>query len=304
MLQSTALAVLTLTGAIRVWQIVALALFQGLVNAFDVPIRQSMTVEMVGKADLRHAISLNSMMFNLARILGPALGGLLIATVGVGWCFGIDGVSYAAVLLGLGLMHFPLRAVRAHADAFKAIGHGFAYAWRTREIRASLVLIALCSAFGAACLSLLPAFARDVLHQGSAGLGLLYSAVGLGALLGAYTLARVADRHLLGTPVVAALGFGVSLILFSQSHWFALSLVLLLPSAFCLMLLGGSTNTIIQLVSREDMRGRVVALYAMAFMGMMPWGALALGWLAERLGISWSVSTGGTICVFAAIGTF
>jgi MFS family permease len=304
MLQSAVLAVLTLTGWIEVWQIVALALFQGLVNAFDVPIRQSMTVEMVGKPDLRHAISLNSMMFNLARILGPALGGLLIAAVGVGWCFGIDAVSYAAVLLGLWLMHFPQRAYRAHADALKAIRNGFAYAWRTREIRASLVLIALCSAFGAAYLSLLPAFARDVLHQQSAGLGLLYSAVGVGALLGAYTLARVPDRHLLATPVVAALGFGISLILFSQSHWFALSLALLLPSAFCLMLLGGSTNTIIQLVSREDMRGRVVALYAMAFMGMMPWGALTLGWLAERVGTHWAVSAGGGICILAAIGAF
>jgi MFS family permease len=123
-------------------------------------------------------------------------------------------------------------------------------------------------------------------------------------LLGAYTLARVPDRHLLATPVVAALGFGISLILFSQSHWFALSLALLLPSAFCLMLLGGSTNTIIQLVSREDMRGRVVALYAMAFMGMMPWGALTLGWLAERVGTHWAVSAGGGICILAAIGAF
>jgi len=304
MLQSLALAVLTLTGTIRVWQIVALALFQGLVNAFDVPIRQSMTVEMVGKADLRHAISLNSMMFNLARILGPALGGLLIAVVGVGWCFGLDAVSYAAVLAGLALMTFPARTPRVHADALKAIRQGFAYAWRTREIRASLVLIALCSAFGAAYLSLLPAFARDVLHQGSEGLGLLYSAVGGGALLGAYALARVPDRHLLATPVAAALALGAFLILFSQSRWFGVSLALLFPTAFSLMLLGGSTNTIIQTLARDDMRGRVVALYAMAFMGVMPFGSLALGWLAERVGSHWAVSAGGAVCILAAIGAF
>jgi MFS family permease len=304
MLQSVALAVLTLAHLIQVWQIVALALFQGLVNAFDVPIRQSMTVEMVGREDLRHAISLNSMMFNLARILGPALGGILIATVGAGWCFGIDAVSYAAVLAGLALMQFPPRARQATGNALSAIRQGFAYAWSVREIRASLVLIALCSCFGAAYLSLLPAFARDVLHQGAEGLGLLYSAVGAGALLGAYTLARVPDRHLFVTPVAAALGFGVMLVLFSQSRWFGLSLALLFPAAFCLMLLGGSTNTIIQLLSRDDMRGRVVALYAMGFMGMMPWGALALGWLAEHAGSHWAVSAGGTVCILAAIGAW
>jgi MFS family permease len=304
MLQSAALAVLTLTGTIRVWHIVALALFQGLVNAFDVPIRQSMTVEMVGRSDLRHAISLNSMMFNLARIVGPAFGGILIALVGVGWCFGVDALSYAAVLAGLMLMQFPPQPSRRHAEALTAIRHGFVYAWRTREIRASLLLIAFCSAFGAAYLSLLPAFARDVLHQGSEGLGMLYSAVGAGALLGAYVLARVPDRHLLATPVVAALGFGVALILFSQSRWFGVSLALLFPAAFCLMLLGGSTNTIIQLVARDDMRGRVVALYAMAFMGTMPFGSLTLGWLAEHVGSHWAVSAGGAVCIAAAIGAF
>jgi MFS family permease len=301
MLQSAALAVLTLTGLVQVWHIVALALFQGLVNAFDVPIRQSMTVEMVGKADLRHAISLNSMMFNLARVTGPAIGGVLIALVGTGWCFGIDALSYAAVLTGLAMMRFPPLPVRKHAEPFAAIREGVAYAWTTREIRASLVLIAICSCFGAAYLSLLPAFARDVLHQGSEGLGLLYSAVGAGALAGAYTLARVPDRHLFATPVAAALGFGLMLILFSWSHWLLLSMALLFPAAFCLMLLGGSTNSIIQLLSREEMRGRVVALYAMGFMGMMPWGALALGGVAEHWGSHWAVSIGGVVCILAAL---
>ena len=301
MLQSAALAVLTLTGLIQVWHIVALALFQGVVNAFDVPIRQSMTVEMVGKADLRHAISLNSMMFNLARVTGPAVGGLLIALVGVGWCFGIDALSYAAVLTGLALMQFPPLPVRVHAQPFAAIREGLGYAWTMREIRASLLLIAVCSCFGAAYMSLLPAFARDVLHQGSEGLGFLYSAVGAGALLGAYTLARVPDRHLFLTPVMAALGFGLMLLLFSWSRWFAASLALLVPAAFCLMLLGGSTNSIVQLLSREDMRGRVVALYAMGMMGMMPWGSLILGGVAEHLGSHWAVSIGGAVCILAAL---
>ena len=299
-LQSAALAILTLTHLIQVWQIVALALFQGFINAFDVPIRQAMTVQMVGKEDLRHAISLNSMMFNLARVVGPSIGGILIALVGVGVCFSIDALSYAAVIVSLYLMRFPARAPRAHSAPFKAVTEGFAYAWNEREIRVSLVLIAICSAFGAAYLSLLPAFARDVLHQGSEGLGFLYTGVGAGAFLGAYALARVPDRHLFATPIMAALGFGISLILFSQSHWFGLSMVLLIPAAFSLMLLGGSTNSIVQLLSRDDMRGRVVAIYAMGFLGMMPWGALMLGWVAEHLGTGRAVALGGCICILAA----
>jgi MFS family permease len=300
MMQSAALAVLTLTGLIRVWHIVALALFQGFINAFDVPIRQGMTVEMVGRRDLRPAISLNSMMFNLARVVGPSIAGLLIALVGMGVCFALDAASYAAVLVSLVRMRFTPKP-RPHQGApLRAVRAGFVYVWRQREIRTSLLLIATVSAFGASYLSLLPAFASDVLHQGSEGLGFLYGAVGGGALLGAYTLARVPDRHLFATPGAAALCFGVAVILFSRSHWYWLSLLLLVPSAFSLMLLGGSTNTIIQLLSRDDMRGRVVAFYAMSFMGMMPWGSLLQGWLAERIGTSWAVTAGGCVCIAAA----
>jgi len=304
MLQSTALATLTLTGVIKVWHIVALALFQGLVNAFDVPVRQGMTVEMVGKGDLRHAISLNSMMFNLARVVGPSIASLLIAAVGAGLCFAIDAFSYAAVIVSLVRMRFVARPPHRQGDALRAVWAGFRYVWSQREIRACLFLVAACSSFGASYLTLLPAFARDVLHQGSEGLGFLYGAVGGGALAGAYALARVPDRHLFATPVVSALGFGASLILFSQSHWYWLSLALIVPTAFSLMLLGGSTNTIIQLLARDDMRGRVVAFYAMSFMGMMPWGSLALGWIAERAGTAAAVTVGGCVCIAAAIGAF
>jgi predicted MFS family arabinose efflux permease len=295
------LAVLTLTHWIQVWEIVGLALFQGFINAFDVPTRQAMTVEMVGKEDLRHAISLNSMMFNLARVIGPSIAGILIALVGVGICFSIDAISYGAVIVSLLMMRFPTRKPARHAAPLKAVKDGFFYVLRERQIRSSLTLIALCSAFGATYLTLLPAFARDVLHQGSEGLGFLYTGVGAGAFLGAYALARVPDRHLFATPAVAALSLGVSLILFSQSHWFGVSLVLLLPAAFSLMLLGGSINSIIQLLSRDDMRGRVVAFYAMGFLGMVPWGSLVLGFLAEHVGVSRAVAMGGVICILAAI---
>jgi MFS family permease len=300
-IESAGLAVLTLTHVIQVWMVACLALFQGFVNAFDVPIRQAMTVEMVGKEDLRHAISLNSMMFNLARVIGPPVAGILIALVGIGICFLLDAFSYGAVIVCLSLMAFAPRPARKHAQPLRAILQGFVYVWREREIRISIFLIACCSAFGAAYLTLLPAVARDVLHQGSEGLGFLYGAVGGGALLGAYTLARVPDRHLLATPVAAALCFGFSLLAFSQSHVYALSLVLIVPCAFSLMLLGGSTNSIIQLLSRDDMRGRVVALYAMGFMGMMPWGSLILGFIAEHFGTGTSIASGAGICILAAL---
>ncbi len=299
--ESTALAVLALTHLVQVWMVVCLALFQGFVNAFDIPIRQAMTLEMVGREDLRHAISLNSMMFNLARVIGPPVAGILIAIVGIGICFSLDALSYGAVIICLTMMLFKPQPVRKHADPIKAILQGFAYAWNTRELRLSMFLIAFCSAFGASYIPLLPAFARDVLHQDSEGLGFLYGAVGAGALLGAYALARVPDRHLLATPVIAALGFGLALVAFSQSHIYWLSCLLLMPCSFSLMLLGGSTNSIIQLLSRDEMCGRVVAIYAMSFLGMMPWGSLTLGWIAEHAGISVSVALGGSICVIAAL---
>jgi MFS family permease len=304
MLQAATLATLTLMGVIQVWEIVALALFKGFVNAFDVPTRQAFTMDMVGREDLRNAISLNSVMFNLARVVGPTIAGVLVATVGEGLCFAIDAVSYGAVLISLLLMAFAPKPRRAPGRPLRELKEGFAYVWRTREIRVSLMLIAVCSAFGASYIPLLPAFARDVLHQGSQGLGLLYGAIGCGALIGAYALARLHERHLALTPVLAASSFGISLILFSHSHLLPLSMVLLLPTAFSLMLLGGSTNTIIQTVASEHMRGRVVAFYAMGFMGMMPWGSLLLGWIGSLIGVSAAVTIGGAVCVLAAIAAW
>lgn len=302
MCQAAALAVLTLMGIIQVWEIVALALFKGFVNAFDVPTRQAFTVDMVGREDLRNAISLNSIMFNLARVAGPTIAGILVATVGEGICFAIDAASYGAVLVSLILMTFTPKPRLPSGNALGEIRDGFVYAWRVRQIRVSLILIAVCSCFGASYVPMMPAFARDVLQAGSQGLGLLYGAIGCGALIGAYTLARLHERHLAMTPIASAALFGVSLMLFSHSTWMPLSLALLLPTAFGLMLLGGATNTIIQTVSSDRMRGRVVSFYTMGFMGMMPWGSLILGWIGNRLGVGDAVTIGGIVCVIAAFG--
>ncbi len=301
MLQATILAVLTLTHVVRVDEIIALALCLGLINSFDVPSRQSMTLDMVSKEDLRHAISLNSMMFNMARIVGPALAGALIAFVGEGICFALNAVSFAAVLTSLVLMRFPERKRRQTEHPLTEIVAGYRYSFSTPQLRVSLMLVAVSSMFGAAYLTLMPAFARDILHGSSTAYGTLMTSVGAGALMGAYALSRIPERHLMFAPILAGLTFGLGIILFAQSHALWLSVLLLLPTAASLMLLGGTTNTIIQMVSAESYRGRVISHYTQSFMGMMPWGSLLLGALASRWGVSTAVTIGGAVVVASAL---
>ncbi len=304
MLQAAILATLTLLHVVQVWEVIVLAASMGLINSFDVPTRQAFTIEMVGREDLRNAIALNSVMFNLARIIGPGAAGLLVAVAGEGVCFALNAVSYGAVLTSLLLMHVVPRAIRKQGHPLRELQAGFVYAWNNHAIRVSLLLVAVSSCFGAAYLALMPAFARDVLHENSVGLGLLMGSVGVGALGGAYALSRLHERHLTLAPILAAGGFGLGLILFSQSHSLYLSIALILPTSFCMMLLGGTTNTIIQTVADDHFRGRVVSLYAMSFMGMMPWGALLLGTLATHIGIGEAITAGGSVCILAAIAAW
>jgi MFS family permease len=304
MLQAAILATLTLLHVVQVWEVIVLAASMGLINAFDVPTRQAFTIEMVGREDLRNAIALNSVMFNLARIVGPGAAGLLVAFAGEGVCFALNAISYGAVLTSLLLMHVEPRVIRKQGHPLRELQAGFWYAWNNHAIRVSLLLVAVSSCFGASYLALMPAFARDVLHENSVGLGLLMGSVGVGALGGAYALSRLHERHLTLTPILAAGGFGLGLILFAHSHELYLSMALILPTSFCLMLLGGTTNTIIQTVSDDHFRGRVVSFYAMSFMGMMPWGALLLGTLATHIGIGEAITAGGSICILAAIAAW
>ncbi len=301
MLQAGVLAFLTLAHLVQVWHVLVLALSMGLINAFDVPTRQAFTIEMVGRDDLRNAIALNSVMFNLARIIGPSAAGVLVATAGEGVCFALNAASYAAVLASLLLMHVVPRPPRTVEHPLRELQAGVVYAWNARPIRVALLLVAVSSCFGASYLAFMPAVARDILRQGSEGLGMLMAAVGAGALCGAYALARIPERHLTRTPILAAASFGVCLVLFAHSHALALSLFLLLPTALSLMLLGGTTNTIVQTLSDDHMRGRVVSFYAMSFMGMMPWGSLLLGAVASRLGVINAITIGGTVVLLAAI---
>lgn len=301
MAQASLLAILTLTGVINVGEIIALALCLGLVNAFDVPSRQSMTLDMVTKEDLRHAISLNSMMFNMARIVGPSLAGALIAVVGEGVCFALNAASFAAVLTSLFLMRLPERPARRSGAPVSEIIAGYRYSLSMVPLRTSLLLVAVSSMFGAAYLTLMPAFARDMLHGHSTAYGTLMTSVGAGALVGAYSLSRIPERQLMYAPILAAVAFGLGLILFSHSHMLWLSVLLLLPTSASLMLLGGTTNTIIQMVAAENFRGRVISHYTQCFMGMMPWGSLMLGMLASRFGVSNAVSFGALIVIASAL---
>ena len=300
MVLAVILAALTLMHVVVVWHVIVLAFLLGLVNAVDVPTRQSFIIDMVGREDLRSAIALNSIMFNIARVIGPSIAGLVVALVGEGICFAFNAVSYAAVLASLFLMEVTKHKPKLHESPWHEMKLGFRYVRGHPQIRTVLWLIGAASFFGGPYLSLMPVFAKDVLGQGSEGLGFLMAAIGIGALLGAYTVSVIPDRLVAFMPVVAAALFGVGLIAFSQSHIFWLSLLLVVPTAFSLMLQGSATNALIQHISQEHMRGRVLSFYSLAFLGMLPWGSLLIGWLSDHYNVQLAVSFGGAACIVCA----
>ena len=296
------LAALTLTHRITVWEIVVLASLLGVVNAFDIPGRQAFLVEMVGKEDLMNAIALNSSMFNGARVIGPAVAGVLVATIGEGWCFFANAVSYIAVIIGLLLMTIerPLR-FEYSGSPLEHVLEGFRFARNTAPIRTLLILIGMISLSAMPYTVLMPIFADKILHGGARGLGLLMGATGVGALCGAIALAmRTEIRGLSRWISSAAAGFGASLILFAFSRVFWLSFLLLIPAGFSMMLQMSASNTLIQAMVPDRLRGRVMALYSMMFMGMAPIGSLLAGILAQKLGSPLTVMIGGLICLIGA----
>jgi MFS family permease len=296
------LAALTLTHTVKVWHIFLLAALMGVVNAFDIPGRQSFLVDMVGREDLMNAIALNSSMFNGARVIGPAIAGILVAKIGEGWCFFANGISYIAVIVGLLLMKVACPG-RSNSDSPLAdIIEGFHWVSHTGPIRALLLLLGLVSLVGMPYTVLMPVFADRILHGGARGLGILMGFTGIGALLGALTLALRTGVKGLGRLVsICCAGFGVSLIAFSFSQHFWLSAALLIPVGFFIMLQMACSNTLIQAMVPDALRGRVMALYSMMFMGMAPFGALLGGALADRLGAPITVATGGVASIAGAI---
>ncbi len=302
MLVAFILAGLTLTGRVQVWQILVLASLLGVINSVDIPTRQAFAVDIVGRDDLINAIALNSSMVNGARIVGPAVAGVLVASVGEGWCFLVNAVSYLALIAGLLMMNMAERTfVPLPGSALASILEGFRYVRRTGPVRALLLLLGLVSLMGMPYAVLMPVFADQILHGGPRGLGLLMGASGAGALIGAVVLAaRKGIRGLGHWIAFAAAGFGMSLILFSLSRSFWLSAVLLVPAGFSMMIEMAASNTMIQSLIPDALRGRVMAVYSMMFMGMAPFGALLAGALAHRIGAPVTVMVGGSACVAGA----
>jgi len=305
LLQAALLAWLTLAGHIQVWQVMVLATLLGVVNAVDIPTRQSFIVELVGKEDLHNAIALNSSMFNSARILGPSVAGMLLAAVGEGWCFSLNALSFLAVIACLLRMGVPARpAPRTQVSVLEHLREGFAYAWQTREVRTILLLLGVASIIGMSYVVLMPVFAEEILHSGPRGLGLLMAATGCGSLCGALILAARQESRGIGRfAYFGMLAFGASLVLFAQSASFWLSAVLLLPVGFSMIVSMAAANTMLQTLCPDALRGRVMALYSMVFMGMAPVGALLSGSLAHVIGARATVTAGGVACV-VVLGLF
>jgi MFS family permease len=295
------LCVLTFTGRVKVWQVFVLASCLGVVNAFDIPARQAFVVEMVGRDDLLNAIALNSSMVNGARVLGPATAGILVAAVGEAWCFLLNGISYIAVIGGLLMMSVADTRRPRPSSPFRDTLEGFRFVTRTAPVRALLLLLGIASFAGMPYAVLMPVFAESILHGGARGLGLLMAASGLGALGGALSLAGRNGVRGLGAWVASAAGaFGVALALFSLSRTFWLSVALLVPVGGSMMVQMASSNTLIQAMVPDALRGRVMSVYSMMFLGMAPFGGLFAGYMAERIGAPHTVAIGGAICLVAA----
>jgi MFS family permease len=304
MVQSFALAALVFTGTIQVWHILVLQVAQGIINSFDTPARQSFVVEMIeDRAHLPNAIALNSMMVNASRIIGPSVGGLIIAAVGEGWCFFVDGVSYVAVIGSLLAMKVAKRTLPGRTTSLTAeFREGFNYVSRFLPVRSALTLLALVSMLGMPYTVLMPAIATKLLHGGAHTLGFLMTASGVGALTGALYLASRKSILGLGRVMVASAAlFGAGLIAFSFSRSLILSLVILTTVGAGMMITMASTNTIVQTIVREELRGRVMAFYSMAFLGTAPLGSLMAGAVAERIGPTNTILAGGIGCIAAAV---
>jgi MFS family permease len=292
------LAWVTLSHRVKIWQVVALAALTGVVNAIDLPARQAFVVDMVSRADLVNAIALNSSMFNGARVVGPALAGIVVAAIGEGWCFFANGISFFAVIAGLAMMKIDRPRMAIEGSPLENIIEGFRFVAQSGPVRALMMLLGLVSFTAMPYAVLMPLFADKILHGGAQALGLLMGCSGVGALGGAITLAMRKTVHGLGNWVaISCASFGAALLLFSFSRLLWLSAFLLVPVGFSVMIQMASSNTLIQSMVPDRLRGRVMSVYAMTFMGMAPLGALLAGSLAHKLGAPMTVGIGGIVAI-------
>ena len=304
MVQALVLAALVLAGAIEPWHIVALSVVIGTVNAFDIPIRQSFVIEMVERReDLGNAIALNSAMFNSARFIGPMVAGIMISTVGEGVCFLINGISYVAVLAALQAIRVAKKEHRRqNGPLWGEFREAIDYARNFKPIIAILALLSVFSIAGAPYMVLMPAFAKDVLHGGAHTFGFLMSAAGIGALSATMYLASRKNAHGLIKVIPAAAGaFALAVAAFALSRSFTLCVFFLFTAGFSMMTQIASSNTIIQTIVDEDKRGRIMSLYAMSFMGVMPFGSLVAGSIAGKIGVQNTLLLGAGCCIGGAL---
>jgi len=303
MLEALALALLVWTRTIAPWHVMVLAVGFGVVNAFDIPGRQAFIVELVGKDDMMNAIALNSSMFNAARIVGPAAAGVLIGAAGVGMCFFLNGVSYIAVVAGLLAMRLPPFAPPlAGASGWEGFRLGVRFIRSDARVLALVVLVAVFSVLGFPFLVLMPVVARDVLRTGARGYGLLMAAVGIGAMVGALVLAMTGRRIRKGPALLEAGGaFGILLVVFSGARSFGVALLLLALVGWAMIVTTALTNTMLQTLVPDELRGRVMAFYAFVFVGMAPLGAFQAGLIAEHTSAPFAIAVGGAGCLIAIL---
>ncbi len=302
MILSFLLAVLTSMDAVKVWHILLLATLFGIVNAFDIPARQSFQIEMVGREDLLNAIALNSAAFNAARIIGPAAAGLLIGYLGLEICFYINAFSFIPVIVGLFKMTFSGNRKDTSTGGFKEkILEGLRFMRDESKVFTLILLVAIISLLGIPFLTLMPVFARDILKIGPTGLGLLMSSAGAGSFIGAISLAFRANRKKGLLVVFSGLLFSITLIIFSVSKVIWLSVFMLFLGGWGMISLMATANSLLQLSVPDDLRGRVMSAFALVFLGFAPIGNLIIGWLAEGLGTALAVTLGGMLCLITII---
>ena len=303
LLQALVLAILIWAHRIALWQVAAISVFLGLVNAVDTPTRQAFMVELAGKEDLTNAIALNSSAFNAARVVGPSIAGVLISAVGLAWCYFLNALSYVAVIAGLGMMRLPpFVHPEPTAGGLERFREGLRYVRGDRRVFALIGTMALISIFGFPFLVLMPVFARDVLKVGAAGLGFLMAATGVGAVLAALGLAAFGPHVRKGALLVwTGPVFGLSIALFALTRWFPLALAILPVSGGAMILNNAVTNTLLQSVVPDGLRGRVMGFFTFVFIGMAPFGAFQAGWVAEHLGAPVAVVIGGSACALGSL---
>ena len=300
---SFVLAALTLTGRVAVWHVFTVAALMGVVNAFDFPIRQAFVAELVPKEDLISAVTLNSSMINSARTIGPGIGGLLVAGVGEGWCFLGNALSYVAVIIGLLLMKSTAAGKKPPQHFRAGVAEAFNFVRHTGPVGALLVLLGLISFTGLRYEILMPVYVKEMLHGGPTQFGLLMGASGVGAIFGSLILAMFSNDRTLGDwAALAAAGFGGSLVLLSFSHSFALSLLVMLLIGFTMVTGLDASNTLVQRIVPDELRGRVMAIWTMMLSGLAPFGSLVVGVLAQQFTARRTFAAGGMACIMGAMG--